>query len=120
MASGSAATAAAIRVRSVAVVDGAAVLTLTRGVGTTETISVSYLPAAMHPLRDASFNPAPALTGWPVRIVEAAEPGDVAAWAGAPADGAPVPVPTSVWKPAKVEVLDLSGAGSTTCPRCRD
>ena len=28
----------------------------------TETVRVSYLPAAMHPLQDTSFNPAPAFS----------------------------------------------------------
>ena len=36
-----------------------------------ERVSVSYLPAPMHPLQDASYNPAPALTGHPVRHVPA-------------------------------------------------
>ncbi|MDE0350594.1 MAG: sulfatase-like hydrolase/transferase [Gammaproteobacteria bacterium] len=67
VAKGSSAPAVATLVESVAVVDGAAVLTLARPVEPSENVSVSYLPAPMHPLQDASYNPAPALTGHPVR-----------------------------------------------------
>ena len=63
--------AAAVQVESVAVASGAAVLTLSRAVGPGERVSVSYLPAPMHPLQDASYNPAPALTDHPVRHVSA-------------------------------------------------
>ncbi|MDE0004144.1 MAG: SwmB domain-containing protein, partial [Rhodospirillaceae bacterium] len=67
VAEGSSTGAAAVPVESVAVADGAAVLTLSRTVEPRETVSVSYLPAPMHPLQDDSYNPAPALTGHPVR-----------------------------------------------------
>ena len=67
VAEGSSAGAAAVPVESVAVAGGAAVLTLSRTVEPRERASVSYLPAPMHPLQDASYNPAPALTGHPVR-----------------------------------------------------
>ena len=67
VAEGSSAGAAAVPVESVAVAGGAAVLTLSRSVEPQERVSVSYLPAPMHPLQDASYNPAPALTGHPVR-----------------------------------------------------
>ena len=70
-AAGSSSGAAAIPVESVAVVGGAAQLTLSRTVGPRERVSVSYLPAPMHPLQDASYNPAPALAGHPVRHVPA-------------------------------------------------
>ena len=63
--------AAAVPVESVAVAGGAAQLTLSRTVGPRERVSVSYLPAPMHPLQDASYNPAPALAGQPVRHVSA-------------------------------------------------
>ena len=68
---GSSSGAAAIPVESVAVAGGAAQLTLSRTVGPRERVSVSYLPAPMHPLQDASYNPAPALAGHPVRHVPA-------------------------------------------------
>ncbi|MDE0193510.1 MAG: fibronectin type III domain-containing protein, partial [Gammaproteobacteria bacterium] len=64
-------TGAAVPVESVAVAGGAAVLTLSRSVEPRERVSVSYLPSPMHPLQDASYNPAPALTGHPVRHVTA-------------------------------------------------
>ncbi|MXW20955.1 MAG: hypothetical protein F4Z95_09160 [Gammaproteobacteria bacterium] len=67
VAAGSSSGAAAVPVESVAVADGAAVLTLSRTVEPHERVSVSYLPAPMHPLQDASYNPAPALTDHPVR-----------------------------------------------------
>ena len=54
---------AAVRVASVAVAGGEAVLTLSRAIESSEQVTVSYLPAPMHPLQDASFNPAPELTG---------------------------------------------------------
>ena len=59
--------AGAVAVESVVVAGGAAVLTLSRTVEPHERVSVSYLPAPMHPLQDASYNPAPALTGRPVQ-----------------------------------------------------
>ena len=71
VAEGSSAGAAAVPVESVAVAGGAAVLTLSRSVEPQERISVSYLPAPMHPLQDASYNPAPTITGHPVRHVTA-------------------------------------------------
>ena len=71
VAEGSSAGAAAVPVESVAVAGGAAVLTLSRTVEPRERVSVSYLPAPMHPLQDSSYNPAPALTGHPVRHVPA-------------------------------------------------
>ena len=67
VAEGSSTGAAAVAVESVAVTGGAAVLTLSRTVEPRERVSVSYLPAPMHPLQDASYNPAPALTAHPVR-----------------------------------------------------
>ena len=85
----------AIAVASVAVSEGQAVLTLARVVDPAELVSVSYLPAPMHPMQDTSYNPVPALTGRPVRH---AEP-----------DG-PLPE-TASRSPAKVEVLDLSASG---------
>ncbi|MDE0706075.1 MAG: SUMF1/EgtB/PvdO family nonheme iron enzyme [Rhodospirillaceae bacterium] len=73
VAAGSSTGAAAVPVESVAVAGGAAVLTLSRAVGPQERISVSYLPAPMHPLQDASYNPAPALTDHPVLHAPATE-----------------------------------------------
>ncbi|MYD85140.1 MAG: hypothetical protein F4Y14_02540 [Acidobacteria bacterium] len=85
----------AVAVASVAVAGGEAVLTLSRPVGAAEAATVSYLPAPMHPLQDASFNPVPALTTQPVRHAERPGPLPETASRGA----------------AKVEVLDLSASG---------
>ena len=100
--------AAAVPVESVAVVDGAAALTLSRPVVEPENVSVSYLPAAMHPLQDTSYNPVPAMTGEPVRHARWVARDDIAA-----RDlSGPAPLPeTGSWSGAKVEVLDLSVRG---------
>ena len=100
--------AKAVPVESVAVVDGAAALTLSRAVVESENVSVSYLPAAMHPLQDTSYNPVPATTGEPVRHARWVARDDIAA-----RDlSGPLPLPeTGTWSGAKVEVLDLSVRG---------
>ncbi|MXY15707.1 MAG: hypothetical protein F4Y57_01530 [Acidobacteria bacterium] len=85
----------AIPVLSVAVPEGQAVLTLARVVDPAEVVSVSYLPAPMHPLQDASYNPVPALTALPVQHAEQAGP----------------PPEAGSRSAAKVEVLDLSARG---------
>ena len=100
--------AAVIPVDSVAVAGDKAVLTLSRSVGPSENLSVSYLPAPMHPLQDASFNPAPALTGQPVRHARPVERDDVAVRDVARQGSLPE---TRSWSTAKVEVLDLSARG---------
>ena len=112
VAAGAAANAVAIPIESVAVVDGGAELSLSRGVRPSENVSVSYLPAAMHPLQDTSFNPAPALGAQPVRHARAAgETADVGLLGEVPPT-APVPLAgTGGWSPAKIEVLDLSKRG---------
>ncbi len=106
--------AEAVPVESVGVVDGAAVVTLSRAVDGSEQVSFSYLPAAMHPLQDGSYNPAPPLTGKPVRHAWAA-PGptdgagasELVGWAGVH-----VPLPDAVSPGVvKIEVLDLSAQG---------
>ena len=97
-----------IAVESVAVVDGEAVLTLSRPVEESENVSFSYLPAAMHPLQDTSYNPAPALTVQPVRNAGPVDRPDVAARDVAAPD---LPPETASWSTAKVEVLDLSDRG---------
>ena len=98
----------AIAVGSVEVVDGEAALTLSRPVAKSENLSVSYLPAAMHPLQDTSYNPAPAMTGQPVRHARPADRTDVAGPDAAPPD----PLPQTASRgAAKVEVLDLSASG---------
>ena len=100
--------AAAVPVASVAVASGAAVLTLSRAVDPSENVSVGYLPAAMHPLQDASYNPAPALTDQTVRHAQPWEPNDL----GVLDEVSPVPLPEArLWSPGKVEVLDLSSRG---------
>ena len=95
--------AAAVPIESVVVAGGVAVLTLSRAVDPRERVSVSYLPAPMHPLQDTSYNPAPALTGHPVRHVLAtasreAVPTQLPAQS-MPADG------------EKIEVLHLPSRG---------
>ena len=106
--------AEAMPVESVAVTGGAAVLALSRKVEGTENVTVSYPPAAMHPLQDGSYNPAPALTGKPVRHARTAlGPTDGAGaseLAGWPAVHVPRPGAVAPGA-AKVEVLDLSGQG---------
>ena len=115
---GSSAASAATPVESVAVVDGAAVLTMSRVFDSTEKVSVSYLPAPMHPLQDGSFNPAPELTD---RAVEHVRTEVAAVGSGAfdplipPTESAvPEDVPAELllargsWGAGKVEVLDLS------------
>ncbi|MDE0190846.1 MAG: leucine-rich repeat domain-containing protein [Gammaproteobacteria bacterium] len=88
-------------VESVAVIDGEAELTLSRPVEGSEDVSVSYLPAAMHPMQDASYNPVPALTGQPVRHGRLADREIVP----------PSPPETGSWSVGKVEVLALSASG---------
>ena len=109
------ARAAAVPVASVAVADGAAVLTLSRPVERSAHVTVSYLPGAMHPLRDASYNPAPALTGAPVRHGPAAPARAGLVATVVPGPGAPVPLPPLAGAgstgPGKIEVLDLSSRG---------
>ena len=108
VAAGSSTAAVAIPVESVDVAGGSAVLRLSRAVEPSETLSVSYLPAPMHPLQDASYNPAPALGSQPVRHVQPGEPNDV----GVLDEVSPAPPPeTGSWSAAKVEVLDLSSRG---------
>ena len=98
----------AIPVESVAVAGGEAVLTLSRAVGSDESVSVSYLPAAMHPLQDASYNPAPTVSGQPVRHAQTGEQNDV----GVPGEVSPAALTvTRLWNSAKVEKLDLSARG---------
>ena len=111
--------AAAVPVASLAVAGGDAALTLSRAVGPSAPVTVSYLPAPMHPLQDASFNPVPVLTG---RVVEHVPTAVAAAGARThdlrdpPAEvpdlipAAPLPAPGS-WGAAKIEVLDLSSRG---------
>ena len=112
VAAAGAAGAEVVPVESVAVVDGAAVLTLSRAVEGTEQVTASYLPAAMHPLQDGSFNPAPALTG---QVVEhapvAGGPAAVAELDVIPSAAPALPPSLDAWHPAKVEVLDLSARG---------
>ncbi|MYD96803.1 MAG: hypothetical protein F4X98_05395, partial [Gammaproteobacteria bacterium] len=118
VAAGSSAAKAAISVESVAVVDGAAVLTLSRKFDSSEKASVSYLPVPMHPLQDGSFNPVPELTD---RLVEHGRTAITAAGSGTldsmiPPTQAAVPedVPATFllasgsWSAGKIELLDLS------------
>ena len=87
-----------VPVESVVVVDGEAVLTLPQGVEESENVSIGYLPAPMHPLQDASYNPAPALTAQPVRHAGPVDRPDPFREVGS-------------WSGTKVEVLDLSASG---------
>ncbi|MDE0693937.1 MAG: SUMF1/EgtB/PvdO family nonheme iron enzyme [Gammaproteobacteria bacterium] len=93
---------AAILVESVAVAGSEAVLTLSRPVEPSERVTVSYLPAPMHPLQDASRNSAPAFTERTVRHVPTA-----AVAKPMPPDEAPPTLPSG----SKIEVLDLSSRG---------
>ncbi|MXY17489.1 MAG: hypothetical protein F4Y57_10970, partial [Acidobacteria bacterium] len=88
-------------VASVAVRGGEAVLTLSRPVEVSEPVTVSYLPAPMHPLRDASRNSAPAFTERTVRHVPA-----TAVAKPMHRDEAPA-LPSG----SKIEVLDLPSRG---------
>ena len=103
--------AAAVPVESVKMTGGAAVLTLSRAVEGTEQVTVSYLPAAMHPLQDGSLNSAPALTGWPVQHIPAAERADAPAPGAVAPAGFAAPLGTGGRRPAKIEALDLSNRG---------
>ena len=102
-----AAGTSAIPVASVAVVGDGVLLELSRPAGASERLTLSYLPAAMHPLRDTSLNPVPELSGQPVRQVTATaapSPGTVPEVAAPPG--------IASWDPrAKLEVLDLSSRG---------
>ena len=99
---------AAVPVASVAVADGEALLTLSRPVDESENVSVSYLPGAMHPLQDGSYNPVPALTRRPVPHFRRADRDDVAA----PEIVVSGPLSERGFRgAAKVEVLDLSASG---------
>ena len=112
VAAGSSSGAAAVPVESVAVADGAAVLTLSRTVEPHERVSVSYLPAPMHPLQDTSYNPAPALTGHPVLHVPAMESREVVPTESpaqlTPAQSMPA---ASLTGGEKIEVLHLPSRG---------
>ena len=113
VAAGATATGVAIPVESVAVVDGEAMLSLARAVGPAEKVSVSYLPAPMHPLQDVSYNPVLPFTGRPVRHVARAARGDVAAREVV----RPGPPPAAgSWGTTKVDVLDLSASGLSDVP----
>ena len=97
----------AIPVASVAVAGDAALLELSRPAGPSENLTLSYLPASMHPLRDTSLNPVRALSGQPVRHGRV-----VATPSHGPALNAVAPRGIGSWDPqAKVEVLDLSSSG---------
>ena len=59
----------AIPIESVTVTNGDAVLTLSRRAESSENVSVNYLPGAMHPLQDTSYNAAPVLNDQPVQHI---------------------------------------------------
>ena len=94
-----------IPVASVAVVGNGALLELSRPAGESENLTLSYLPGAMHPLRDTSFNPVPAFSGQAVRYIQAmATQSD-----DSTIDVAPHGIGS--WDPrGKVEILDLSAS----------
>ena len=75
------------------------VLTLSREIDEAEAVTVSYLPAAMHPLEDTSLNPVPALTGIPVRRTETIPSIALFVTSDALSD------------PEKIEILDISANG---------
>ena len=89
----------AIPVASVTVTNGDAVLTLSRRVESSENLSVNYLPGAMHPLQDTSYNATPVLNDKPVRQIRRT--------------GRVTPITsmeTGFRSSAKLEVLDLSSS----------
>ena len=107
VAAGSSTGAAAVPVESVVVTGGAAVLTLSQAVEPQERVSVSYLPAPMHPLQDTSYNPAPALTDHPVRHEPA-----TAFREAVPTEWPAQSMPTAGFAGGeKIEVLHLSSRG---------
>ena len=99
---------AGIPVVSVTVVGGDAMLTLARSPSESEKVTISYLPAPMNPLRDTSYNPAPALTNQPVQHVQPMDSGADSILALAPTTLLRGTAPTLK---KKIEVLDLSGSG---------
>ena len=94
-----------IPVDEVTVIDGDAVLNLAEPPLLTERVSMSYLPAPMHPLRDTSFNKAPALTDHGVTHLD-----PINSSFEATVDPASSTSSQSVLPPnqTKIEVLDLS------------
>ena len=95
-----------IAVASVEVAGDGVLLELSRPAWPSEKLTLSYLPAAMHPLRDTSLNPVPALTARPVRQVS-----DTAAPSPGAAPEVVPPQEIVPWNPrAKVEILDLSAS----------
>ena len=104
--------AAAVPVASVAVAGGDAALTLSRAVEPSAPVTVSYLPAPMHPLQDASFNPAAAFTGHAVGHAHApTSPKPTRRGARAPESPARPPPAAGPERGSKIEVLDLSSRG---------
>ena len=97
-------TSAALEVAAVSMAGRTVVLTLSRPVGPGGTASLSYLPAAMRPLQDASLNAAAALTI--IARPRSAPPAGAPAVVAVPRD----PV-AAVSGAAKVERLDLSDRG---------
>ena len=105
IAAGSSSQANVIPVEAVMVIDGDAVLNLSKPPGRSERVSVSYLPAPMHPLRDASFNKAPALTDHRVRQMDPMYSSDESSVdIRPPFSSQETSFPTQF----KIEVLDLS------------
>ena len=101
------AAVAAVPIESVAVTGGAAVLTLSRAVEPHERVTVSYLPASMHPLQDTSYNLAPVLTDHPVRHEPA-----TAFREAVPTEWPAQSMPTAGFAGGeKMEVLHLSSRG---------
>ena len=112
--------ASGLPVEEVAVRGSTVVLALARTVAGSETISVSYLDAPMHPIEDESGNPADSFRDLNVRHRVPGGPGagDAAAAQGAPkvpSSGAPASGPQRLSAArngaAKIERLDLSGRG---------
>ena len=94
-----------IPVASVAVVGNGALLELSRPAGESEKLTLSYLPGAMHPLRDTSFNPVPAFSGQAVRYIQAMATQSDDSTINVAAHG------IGSWDPrGKVEILDLSAS----------
>ena len=97
-----------IPVESVTMVDGDAILTLSRATEQSEQVTVSYLPGAMHPMQDSSLNRVRVLTDRSVGYIHASISIDDSTSAIAPPAR---PQETAFTNGMKVEVLDLSAHG---------
>ena len=94
-----------IPIQTVNVIDGDAILHLAKPPVASERVSVTYLPAPMHPLRDVSFNEAPVFSERRVRHIVPMNSSDESC-----VNITPPISPQSAVSPSqlKIEILDLS------------